>query len=163
MTDNCYIIDTSSLIELNKHNPMDVYPGVWQRIEQLINTGRLLAPKEVFYEIRNIDDQLHSWSKTHDNLFVEPTYEQIEIVKKILEKYPSLIDINRKYDADPWVIALAIELVNNPQMTFIKIKRIVVTEEKLRGNRIRIPFVCIDNKIEFLDIIGMFREEEWKF
>lgn len=84
MTDNCYIIDTSSLIELNKHNPMDVYPGVWQRIEQLINTGRLLAPKEVFYEIGNIDDQLHSWSKTQDKLFVEPTLEQIEIVKNIL-------------------------------------------------------------------------------
>lgn len=37
MTSNCYIIDTSSLIELNKHNPMDVYHGVWQKIEQLIN------------------------------------------------------------------------------------------------------------------------------
>ncbi len=163
MTDNCYIIDTSSLIELNKHNPMDVYPGVWQRIEQLINTGRLLAPKEVFYEIGNIDDQLHSWSKMQDNLFVEPTLKQIEIVKNILEKYPSLIDINRKYDADPWVIALAIELVNSPQMTLITIKRIVVTEEKIRGNMIKIPFVCQGYKIESIDVIGMFREEGWKF
>ena len=163
MTDNCYIIDTSSLIELNKHNPMDVYPGVWQRIEQLIDTGRLLAPKEVFYEIGNIDDQLHSWSKTQDNLFVEPTLKQIEIVKNILEKYPSLIDINRKYDADPWVIALAIELVNSPQKTLITIKRIVVTEEKIRGNRIRIPFVCQGYKIASIDVIGMFREEGWKF
>ena len=163
MTDNCYIIDTSSLIELNKHNPMDVYPGVWQRIEQLIDTGRLLAPKEVFYEIGNIDDQLHSWSKTQDNLFVEPTLKQIEIVKNILEKYPSLIDINRKYDADPWVIALAIELVNSPQMTLITIKRIVVTEEKIRGNMIRIPFVCQGYKIASIDVIGMFREEGWKF
>ena len=163
MTDNCYIIDTSSLIELNKHNPMDVYPGVWQRIEQLIDTGRLLAPKEVFYEIGNIDDQLHSWSKMQDKLFVEPTLKQIEIVKNILEKYPSLIDINRKYDADPWVIALAIELVNSPQMTLITIKRIVVTEEKIRGNMIRIPFVCQGYKIASIDVIGMFREEGWKF
>lgn len=36
MTITKYIIDTSSLIELNRHNPMDVYPGVWKNIENLI-------------------------------------------------------------------------------------------------------------------------------
>ena len=163
MTHNYYIIDTSSLIELNKHNPMDVYPGVWQKMEQLINNGRLLAPKEVFHEIGNIDDQLHSWTKDQNKLFVEPTPTQIKIVKDILEKFPALIDINRKYDSDPWVIALTVELINDPQMKLITIKHIVVTEEKLRGNRIRIPFVCQEYKIESLDIIGMFREEGWKF
>lgn len=163
MTSNCYIIDTSSLIELNKHNPMDVYPGVWQKLEQLIKDGRLLAPKEVFHEIGNIDDQLQTWSKTQSRLFVEPTPKQIEIVKDILEKYPALININRKYDADPWVIALANELITSPQMTLFTIKRIVVTEEKLRGDRIKIPFVCQEYDIESLDIIGMFREEGWKF
>ncbi len=163
MTSNCYIIDTSSLIELNKHNPMDVYPGVWQKIEQLINNDRLLAPKEVLFEIGNIDDKLHSWSKTQNKLFVEPTPKQIDIVRDILKKYPAFINIDRKYDADPWVIALSIELINSPQMTLFTIKRIVVTEEKLRGSRIRIPFVCQDYKIESLDIIGMFREEGWKF
>jgi len=58
MTSNCYIIDTSSLIELNKYNPMDVYPGVWAKIEQLINSNRLGAPKEVFNEIEQTDDSL---------------------------------------------------------------------------------------------------------
>lgn len=163
MTHNYYIIDTSSLIELNKHNPMDVYPGVWQKMEQLIKDGRLLAPKEVFHEISNIDDQLNSWTKYQNELFVEPTPMQIKIVKDILEKFPALIDINRKYDSDPWVIALTVELINNPQMKLITIKHIVVTEEKLRGNRIKIPFVCQEYKIESLDIIGMFREEGWKF
>ena len=37
MTKNYYIIDTSSLVELNKHNPMDVYQSVWKKMEQLIN------------------------------------------------------------------------------------------------------------------------------
>lgn len=163
MNDNCYIIDTSSLVELNKHNPMDVYESVWERIEQLIKNGRLLAPKEVFHEISRIDDQLNEWSKTHDRLFVEPTKKQITLVKDILQKYPSLIDIDRQYDADPWVIALTVELTTSPQKTLMTIKRIVVTEEKIRGNRVRIPFVCNDYRIESLDIIGMFREEGWKF
>ncbi len=127
MTSNCYIIDTSSLIELNKYNPMDVYPGVWAKIEQLINSNRLVAPKEVFNEIEQTDDSLSAWSKTQSKMFIEPTIRQIKIVKDILDKYPSLIKIDRRYDADPWVIALAIDLIDNPQQTLHTIKRIVVT------------------------------------
>jgi hypothetical protein len=142
---------------------MDVYKSVWGRIEQLIRNGRLLAPKEVFLEISRIDDQLKEWSESQDRLFIEPTQRQIELVKEILQKYPSLIDVDRPFDADPWVIALTIEIATSPQRTLITIKRIVVTEEKLRGNQIKIPFVCNAYKIDSLDIIGMFREEGWKF
>lgn len=163
MTENCYIIDTSSLVELNKHNPMDVYPGVWNKIEQLINNRKMLAPKEVFHEISRMDDQLEEWSKKQGKLFVDPTPRQIELVKDILHKYPSLIDISRPYDADPWVIAITLELMTSPQRTLYTIKRIIVTEERIRGNRVRIPFVSNDYKIESIDIIGMFREEGWKF
>ena len=58
MTSNYYIIDSSSLIELNRHNPIDVFPTVWQKIESLISKGFLIAPKEVLYEIIERDDQL---------------------------------------------------------------------------------------------------------
>ena len=158
-----YIIDTSSLIELNQHNPMDVFPGVWQKIEGLINSSRLFAPREVYDEISRIDDLLFDWSKKQHKMFIEPTVEQITIVKEILTKYPSLIRIDRKYDADPWVIAVAIEMIRSPQQTLIKIKRLVVTEEKLRGNKIKIPFVCRDYSIEAIDILNMFRMEGWTF
>lgn len=163
MTSNCYIIDTSSLIELNKHNPMDVYPGVWEKMEGLINANRLVAPKEVFNEIQRIDDALADWSKAQNMLFIEPTIRQIEILKDILEKYPSLINIDRPYDADPWIIALAIEMIENPQKTLITIKRIVVTEEKIRGNKIKLPLICEKYTIECIDIIDMFRSEGWRF
>ncbi len=53
MTNDIYIIDSSSLIELNKHNPMDVYVSVWNKISLLIGNDRLVAPKEVFKEITN--------------------------------------------------------------------------------------------------------------
>lgn len=163
MTSNIYIIDTSSLIQLSKHNPHDVYPGVWKELEGLVDTGKLLAPKEVLNEIIKLDDGLSKWGKKHARMFKEPTEEQIKIVRKILEKYPSLVKSESEFDADPWVIALAIELSQNPQKTLFEIKRIVVTEEKLRGNKIKIPFVCQDFKIESIDIIDMFRAEGWKF
>ena len=36
---------------------------------------------------------------------------------------------DRKYDADAWVVALAVEMKASYQQTIIEIKRIVVTEE----------------------------------
>ena len=82
----------------------------------------------------------------------------------ILKKYPSLVkQEQRKYDADPWVIALAIELSTSSQKTLSPVKRIVVTEEKLRGNKVKIPYVCQIFNIESISIIEMFRAEGWKF
>jgi len=163
MISNHYIIDSCSLMELNRHNPIDVFPSVWVRIESLINKGLLLAPREVLNEIMQGDDQLTKWAKKHNKMFVEPTEKQIEIVKEILKEFPALIKQNRKYDADPWVIALAVEMATSLQQTLTPIKRIVVTEEKLRGEQIKIPLVCQRYNIETIDILDMFRVEGWKF
>lgn len=163
MTVTWYVIDTSSLIELNKHNPMDVYPGVWTRMEQLIGQGRLHAPKEVYHEIGQMDDRLFEWSKDQIEMFIETTKGQIAIVREILADYPGLIHTDRKYDADPWVIALTVEMVRSPQRTLVGVRRIVVTEERIRGNKVRIPFVCRELGIESIDILDLFRTEGWKF
>lgn len=163
MTENVYIIDSSSLIELNKHNAMDVYVSVWKNISQLIQNDRLIAPKEVLNEIQNYDDALAKWAKNQKKMFKEPTQRQIELVQEILRDFPALIDVNAKHSADPWVIALAIELSSQTQQTLVKIKRVVVTEEKLRGDRIKIPFVCNQGFIESVDIVEMFRTEGWIF
>ncbi len=163
MTSNIYIMDSSSLIELNRHNPIDVFPSVWKNMESLISKGLLVAPTEVLYEITERDDQLAKWAKTQNSFFHAPTQKQIEILKGILKAYPSMVREDRKYDADPWVIALAIEMTTDSQQTLTPIKRIVVTEEKLRGEKIRIPYVCQRYGIDSIDIIEMFRIEGWKF
>jgi len=163
MTSNCYIIDTSSLVKLNRENPLDVYPTVWDKLESLVNNERLIAPKEVFQEISKNDDQLTKWAKTQKKMFKDPTPKQIEVVQKILKDYPALVDAERNFHADPWVIALAVELATDPQKRIYTIKRIVVTEEKLRGDKVRIPLVCDKLSIETIDIITMFRTEGWKF
>jgi len=63
MVTRIYIIDTSSLIELNRHNPMDIYKTPWQKMEGLIRSGRLVAPREVLDEITQFDDSLAKWAK----------------------------------------------------------------------------------------------------
>ena len=160
---NKYVIDTSSLVKLNRENPIDVYPSVWKKIEGLIKQNKLVSPKEVHNEINAKDDDLTAWAKNHQDLFVEPTKKQIEIAQKILGDHPSLMDAERKFDADPWVIALAKDLIESPQKTLVKIKLIVVTEEKIRGNKVKIPLICKKLSIPSIDLISAFREEGWKF
>ena len=163
MTNNVYIVDTSSLVKLNRNNPIDVFPSIWEKLKLLSDNNRLIAPKEVFNEIKQNDDMLSKWAKQQKKMFKEPTQKQIIIVQEILKDYPALIDAERKYDADPWVVALAIEMSSNQQTTLVTIKRIVVTEEKLRGNQIKIPFVCNQKSIEAIDVVELFRTEGWKF
>jgi len=163
MTSNHYIMDTSSLVELNRHNPIDVFPSVWNNLELLSKKGLLVAPTEVLSEIKERDDELASWAKRNSGLFRPPTKRQVEILKDILKNYPALVKEDRKYDADAWVVALAVEMATGPQQTIVQIKRIVVTEERLRGDKVRIPYVCQKYSIESIGIIEMFRIEGWKF
>lgn len=163
MTENIYIIDTSSLVKLNRDNPIDVFPSIWEKLKFLSDKNRLIAPKEVFNEIKQNDDLLSKWARIQKKMFKKPTEKQVTIVQEILKDYPALIDTERKYDADPWVIALAIEMSSSNQKTLLTIKRIVVTEEKLRGNQVKIPYVCNQKSIEAIDIVELFRTEGWKF
>ena len=163
MTSNNYIMDSSSLIELNRHNPIDIFPSLWKNMESLISKGLLVAPIEVLNEITERDDQLAKWAREQTSFFRAPTQRQIEILKDVLKAYPSMVREDRKYDADPWVIALAKEMITDPQQTLTSIKRIVVTEEKLRGEKVRIPYVCQKYNIDSIDIIEMFRIEGWRF
>ena len=77
-----------------------------------------------------LDDSLKGWITRQNKLFKPLTIKQIEIVKDIVKKYPSLAEPGKETPAaDPFVIALAIELDNNPQRTLtetIKSKIIVM-------------------------------------
>ena len=163
---NIYIIDTSSLIELNRRYPIDVFPTLWEKVEKLIRKGQFISHTEVLKEISRRDDALTRWAKKQKKLFRETDGKQALIVKEILKKYPSLIKSEEEQSgADPFIIALAVGLADDTQMTLQPVvkSKIIVTEEKLRGNRVRIPFVSKDYSIECIDIIAMCRAEGWKF
>lgn len=162
---NYYVIDSSSLIELNRRYPIDVFPNLWDKIEDLINKGFLISPDEVKKEVLALDDSLKKWIKKQKKLFKPLNQKQIEIVRDIINKYPSLAEPDKETPAaDPFVIALAIELDKDPQKTLTPTKgKIIVTEERLRGSRVRIPFVCKDYDIECINIIEMCRVQGWKF
>jgi len=48
-----YVVDTNALIDLwRRRYPPDVFPTLWQRIEELISSGELVAPQEVLSELQ---------------------------------------------------------------------------------------------------------------
>ena len=167
-TINFYVIDSSSLIELNLRYPIDVFPNLWKSMEDLIDKGLMVSPNEVLKEISVKDDALKEWARSNKKMFRQLNEFQMLKVKEILSKYPSLAKSDNEFPAaDPFLIALAIELEDNAerQKTLVPAikKNIIVTEEKARGEQVRIPFVCRDYDIDCINVIELFRQEQWKF
>ncbi len=168
-----YIIDSSSFIELKEHNPLDLYPSVWDRLITLHSENRLCSHVEVYDEIERKDDELKEWSKKQKNsypkLFENYTTQQQRYPVDILNNFGSFVKVNKATptDADPWLIALALEL--KIQIRFdsefgpVGVEPVIVTEEVLKSNQIKIPYVCNHYGIKCLNIFDMFRQEGWTF
>jgi hypothetical protein len=164
--ENFYVMDTSSLINLKMESPKDIFPGVWKKIEALIDEGRLLSPEEVMNEIEmgHLDDELIIWTKENRRMFKRLNTTQIQKVKEIQEKFPALVDPEKETpDADPFVIALALEQKTMTTIDGVMRRTIVVTDERKRGKKIKIPLVCEKMDVECIDRMELFRREGWKF
>lgn len=110
-----YCIDTSALIDLHtNHYPPDVFPGLWNDLEFLIEQGLFIAPEEVFQEICVKDDGLAKWGKSNKTMFIPLDADQIGEVSRILERFPGLVDQHKTIpEADPFLIALVDRFQNN--------------------------------------------------
>ena len=158
-----YVVDSSSLIDLARFTPMDVYPTVWDRLESLVDERRLMAPVQVLYEIRSGSDALVSWARAHGEMFRPVDRAVMLTAQQILGEYPSLAKRRDRNDADAFIIGLAISVMKPEQRRLTPSKAVVVTEEKLKGDRVVIPFVCQNYDLESLSCLGMFRAEGWQF
>ncbi len=147
-----YSIDTSALIEAwVRHYPPDVFPTLWKRIEKLIGDGWLLAIDEVLRELERKSDDLHKWAKQHGRLFVSTDQAIMQRAGPVINQFPSLADPqSQRGKADPFVIALAMER----NLT-------VVTAERSKPTKPRIPDVCQQLQVPCISLIKLFRWEGW--
>ena len=163
-----YCIDTSSLIELKEKYPKEIFATLWEKIDELIQKGRIIAPVKVKKEIERGDDELKKWvnDKKRKKMFIKPDENQVKKAKEILKKYPFLAKSEKSEgldDADPWLIVLAaIKNEEEGMRLFSKNNYIIITEESpVKPNRI--PAVCREIKIECINLIEFFKREGWKF
>jgi hypothetical protein len=172
MTDNTfYVIDSSSLIDMKLYYRMSSFKTLWERCNELIRQGRLAAPVAVLEELEHKSDELTEWAQGQSEAFFYPDSEySLKQVGLILARFPNLIDPNREHEqADPFVIALALDKRDGPQQTFEQYEVCVVTEERVdlrRTGKVRktkIPEVCEFFKIHCFSMVDMIEREGWEF
>ena len=63
-------IDTSALIEgWQRLYPPDVFEGVWDKLNELIDTGELIATEEVLHDTEKKEDGLYEWLRQRTKFF----------------------------------------------------------------------------------------------
>ncbi len=152
-----YSIDTSALLDgWVRYYPPDTFPGLWERIEKLIEDGDLRATEEVLHELEKKDDDVYAWAEERKDALSVPIDDRIQpAVSAILEDFEKLLDTRKNRSAaDPFVIALA-------QIEGCA----VVTGEGLTGSpdRPNIPDVCSGLGIPCISLLQLIRREGWKF
>jgi hypothetical protein len=156
-----YIVDASSLIELEKLVTKDFFLPLFSSLESLISSGGLISHEEVLQELirkDGTDGDICKWARKQNNLFIKLDIDQIETARKILQKFQNLIDPDKKNNADPFLIALAII---NKQQKLMQAKYTIVTEEVPSNNvsKPKIPDVCNHYKIEYLNLNDFLKKE----
>lgn len=160
-----YCFDSSAFMALNRTSN-DVYEipiAVWEQLEEMMKDGKIISHELVFNEIDSKSkkpDFLARWVRDKKEYFLETTSSQISIVQDIIIKFPRLIDYRcEREQADPWLIALAIEK-SKEQTLFQETVPIVVSQESSNSDS-KIPAVCKNFGIqhrslrEFFDEIGL--------
>jgi hypothetical protein len=163
MPQQAYCIDASSLLKMKEDFPRKVFPGLWDRVEQLIRDGRLFAPEEVFKEVE-MDDEISEWLLQQRAMFKKIDGELWEVAKQIAARFPAIAKPGKFGPAaDPFVIGLARS--HNDRRTEQLFDRececAVVTEEG--GGAERIPAVCVALDVKCISLVDLFKEEGWVF
>jgi len=145
-----FCVDTSGWLDgWRRYYPRDVFPSLWQNIEEHVTGSDIIASEEVYVEVQKKDDDLHEWMQQRKFMLI-PANESIQRrVAKVLASYPRLVDtLKGRSQADPFVIATAVET-----------ESIVVTGESVgTATKPRIPFVCQQLGIRCITFLDMIRE-----
>lgn len=154
MTDTVYCFDTSAWVHAwVRVYPPENFPGVWDEIDNLIETERLISPEEVREELGRRDDDLAKWLKDRSDVFRPVTVEQQQEVRSLLVDYPRLVDSSKgRNEADPWVIVLAEQEAAT-----------VVTQEAAKPTNPKIPDICRDRSTPFCRVLDVVTDEGWSF
>jgi hypothetical protein len=142
---------------LERYYPEPMFPGLWKRVDDLIDEGRFRLSEEVWEEARVRDAVTKAWCDGRGKgALVVPTDPAVALeVQQILTQYPKLVaNMKGRNRADAFVIAVA-RLQG----------AVVVTGEGPDGNqnRPKIPYICGQLGVQCVRFIDIVRLEGWTF
>jgi len=165
-----YCIDSSALIDLRILYRRSTFPRLWSDMTGLVQSGRLIAPRQVWAEIRK-DNELPSWVRLRDNrrMFLRLKASGAQVAGNIINQFPGLVDMDKETtDADPFVIAIAITKSREQQDLLNPRRYVVVTSEEPHPHgKPHIPDVCramgVDCMFGYRVLGDLFEKEGWSY
>ena len=155
-----YVFDNSSLSNL-KHFYPEVFKSVWQGLDVLVSSGRLISTREVWNELQQgvPTPHVNDWLAPRKQIFTTPTNIELGFVAEIfrVEHFQELIGKKQQLRgspvADPFVVACARAQEDG----------LVVSEESFKENAAKIPNVCAHFDIPCIKLREFMNQQKWLF
>jgi hypothetical protein len=153
-----YSFDTSALIDgIERFYPIDNFPALWNRIDDLIKTGRLHVSEEAWNEAVSVDSAVRDWCKDssagRERCVVLTDAAIATTAGAIVQQFPKWTQQGNKNHADPFVIAVA------------EIRSCAVISGEINGGpaRPKIPYVCSQRQVQHGRFVDVVVRENWVF
>lgn len=163
---NIYFIDSSALITVNRFYPAKVFPDLWKQLEELFKKKKMFSHKMVYDEIvpsSGSKDDIGKLISKNKSSFFAITNRQGQLALQILANFPRLIDARAKKDeADPWIISLVIEKMEEENL-FGNDSDFVVVSAESEKSETKIPAVCKYYKVRHMNLFQFFEDNGWEF
>jgi hypothetical protein len=150
-----YCIDSSSLIACRRLYPIERFPGLWGKLDDLATNGLLIAPEEVWFEINQGSDSMTTWAAQWEaELKIAAGHDEFKMMQTIATDFPQAnYTTITEHRADPWVVAHAHTR-----------GCCVVSEEGGTSDAVpKIPQMCAHYGIPHKKILKVMEAEQWTF
>lgn len=159
-----YLVDSNFFIQAHRaYYPLDVVSSFWEKVKDLSDREKIISIDKVkneIYDNSSHEDELKAWCQSNlkEGFFINTdtvfnNYREIVHWANSMSNHYKARAIEEFLSpnlADPWLVAFA---MSNDC--------IIVTYEKSQPegkSRIKIPEVCRQFNIRYLDTVGMLRE-----
>ena len=161
-----YCIDASAFITIHRFYPLSIIPDLWAYLEELFIKKKILAHQIVFDEIvpkTGKKDELAQWLTGFRQNFISTSQRQLELVPDVLSNFPKLIDPESEKDqADPWIVAMLVEIMEQDGMFGDQSDYVMVTTESEKRST-RLPAACKHYNIRHMNLFQFVDANGFEF
>ncbi|UBM61550.1 DUF4411 family protein [Candidatus Sulfidibacterium hydrothermale] len=161
-----YCIDASAFITMHRFYPLRLMPDLWRYLEELFEKKKILSHQIVFDEIvpkSGKKDELAQWLTAFRANFISTSQRQLELVPDVLSNFPKLIDPESEKDqADPWMVTMLIEIMEQDGMFGDQSNYVMVTTESEK-RATRLPAACRHYNIRHMNLFQFFEANGFEF
>lgn len=149
-----YLLDSSALFDLKRDYPISIFPSLWSNFNNLCKQKIIVAPREVYREIKKGNDELVEWADELDDIFLEPSDGEIQILQDVMNCYPE--KIISKYGTGTWADPLLIAAAKHYNLPIIQ-------HEVSDPFQYKIPSIALRFNVRCLKLVNLFDEQSWRF